>query len=158
MIAKHPQLNQLSDKAVLFGLKLFMDNTTGYCYPTEVQIAAFASASEKTVRKVLKKAVDLGLIERELHIPKSGRGYKNYSYKPLIPGEAITGSQKQPPVTDATPPVTEVKNHRNVLPPNYKGNYLNNYNDSNIRKEGMHKIDMKKRIQMLKDALGNTHL
>ena len=158
MVAKHPHLKQLSDKAVLFALWIYMDNTTGECYPTEMQIAASASASEKTVRKSLKKAVDLGLIERKLNKPRSGRGYRNYSYKPLIPGEAITGSQKQPPVTDAKPPVNEVKNHRNVLPPNYKGNYLNNYNDSNIRKEGMHKIDMKKGIQMLKDALGNKHL
>ena len=158
MVAKHPQLKLISHKAVLFALRIYMNNKTGYCYPTEVQIAAFASASEKTVRKVLKKAVDLGLIERELHIPKSGRGYKNYSYKPLIPGEVITSIKKNPPVTDAKPPANEVKNHRNVVPPNYKGNYLNNYNDSNIRKEGMHKIDTKKGIQMLKDALGNTHL
>jgi len=153
MIAKHPQLNQLSDKAVLFGLKLFMDNETGYCYPTEVQIAASASTSEKTVRKVLKKAVDLGLIERKLHTPKSGRGYKNYSYKPLIPGEAITGSQKQPPVNVAKPPVNKVQNHRNVVPPNYLSNYSNNYDKPSIRKEGLNRIDPKQGIQMLKNAL-----
>ena len=158
MVAKHPQLKQLSDKAVLSALRIWMNNKTGYCYPTEEQIASFASASEKTVRKSLKKAVDLGIIKRELNNPKSGRGYKNYSYIPVIPGEVITSIKKNPPVTDAKPPVNEVKNHRNVVPPNYKGNYLNNYNDSNIRKEGMHKIDMKKGIQMLKDALGNKHL
>tara|TARA_B110000503_G_C6917840_1_gene317415 strand:+ start:138 stop:614 length:477 start_codon:yes stop_codon:yes gene_type:complete len=158
MVAKHPQLKRLSDKAVLFALRNYMDNKTGYCYPTEMQIAASASACEKTVRKSLKKAVDLGIIERRLNNPKSGKGYKNYSYIPLIPGEVITGIKKKPPVTDAKPPVNQVKNHRNAVPPNYKVNYLNNYNDSNIRKEGMHKIDTKMGIQMMKDALGNKHI
>ena len=158
MVAKHPHLKQLSDKAVLFALWIYMDNTTGECYPTEMQIAASASASEKTVRKSLKKAVDLGLIERKLNKPRSGRGHRNYSYKPLIPGEAITGSKKKPPVNGAKPTVNKDQNHRNVVPPNYKGNYPINYSDSNIRKEGTHKIDVKMGIQMMKNALKNKNL
>ena len=112
-----------------------MDNRTGGCYPTERQIAEVASASEKTVRKVLKKSVELRILERTLNKPKIGRGYKNYSYKPLIPSESVTGRSNKPPVN-------EVQNHRNQLPPNYPENYSNNYNDSKKFDKNEKKIEL----------------
>ena len=142
MVAYHPKLNNISDKCILFSLKLFMDNRTGGCYPTEKQIAEVASASEKTVRKVLKKSVDLRILERTLNKPKTGRGYKNYSYKPLIPSESLTGRSNKPPVNVTKPPVNEVQNHRNQLPPNYPDNYSNNYNDSKKFDKNEKKIEL----------------
>ena len=47
----------------------------------------------------------------------------------MIPGESVTGRSNKLPVTVTKPPVNEVQNHGNQLPPNYPDNYSNNYND-----------------------------
>ena len=133
-----------------------MDNKTGGCYPTEKQIAEVASASEKTVRKVLKKSVELRILERTLNKPKTGRGYKNYSYKPLIPSESMTGISNKPPVNVTKPPVNEVQNHRNQLPPNYPDNYSNNYNDS--KKVIRDKAKTQEGIENMYKAIGMKRL
>jgi hypothetical protein len=156
MVAYHPKLTNISDKCILFSLKLFMDNRTGGCYPTEKQIAEVASASEKTVRKVLKKSVDLRILERTLNKPKTGRGYKNYFYKPLIPSESVTGRSNKPSVTVTKPPVNEVQNYRNQLPPNYPDNYSNNYNES--KKVIRDKAKTQEGIENMYKAIGMKRL
>ena len=156
MVAYHPKLTNISDKCILFSLKIFMDNRTGGCYPTEVQIAEVASASERTVRSVLKKAEGLGILERTLNKPKTGRGYKNYSYKPLIPSESVTGRSNKPPVNVTKPPVNEVQNYRKQLPPNYLDNYSNNYNDS--KKVIRDKAKTQEGIENMYKAIGMKRL
>ena len=156
MVAYHPKLTNISDKCILFSLKLFMDNRTGGCYPTERQIAEVASASEKTVRKVLKKSVELRILERTLNKPKTGRGYKNYSYKPLIPSESMSGRSNKPPVNVTKPPVNEVQNHGNQLPPNYPDNYSNNYNES--KKVIRDKAKTQEGIENMYKAIGMKRL
>ena len=96
MVSDHPELDKASDKAVMYALKIFMDNETGKCYPTEKQIAAKASVTERTARKSLQKAESLRILDRKLSKPKNGRGYPNYVYHPRIPGENISAINNKP--------------------------------------------------------------
>lgn len=127
MVAEHSKLSKASEKAVLFALKTYMDNTTGMCYPTIKQIAARASVTDRTARTVLQKAESLGIISRKFSRPKSGRGYPNYVYYPLIPTEKISAINNQLQEIKTQPEEIINTNHRKQFPTNYPDNYSNNY-------------------------------
>jgi hypothetical protein len=143
MVANHPELTKLSEKGVLNALRIFMNNETGYCFPTQIKIAEFASCSDRTVRDVTNKAEKLGIIKRNLIKSTSGYKYPHYEYWPLIPGE-IDSDDKRPTEIKTQP--TEIKtqpteinsqNQRNTSPTNYPNKYLNNYNvrDTSFKRE-----------------------
>jgi len=131
MVSDHPELNKASDKAVMFALKIFMDNETGKCYPTEKQIAAKASVTERTARKSLQKAESLRILDPKLSKPKNGRGYPNYIYYPKIPGENISAINNKPQEIKTKLQELKSQNHGKSFPPNYPYNYTNNCNDNN---------------------------
>ena len=140
MVAEHPKLTKASEKAVLFALKTYMDNTTGMCYPTTKQIAARASVTDRTARTVLQKAESLRIISRTFSRPKSGRGYPNYVYYPLIPTENISAINHQPQETKTQPEEIINTNQGKQFPTNYPGNYSNNYENPKeiIDRSGKH--------------------
>lgn len=140
MVAAHPKLTKASEKAVLFALKTYMDNITGKCYPTIKDLAARASVTNRTAGTVLKKAENLRIIFRKLCRPKSGRGYPNYVYYPLIPEENISAIINQPQETKTQPEEIINTNQRKQFPTNYPDNYLNNYKNPEkiIDRSGKH--------------------
>jgi hypothetical protein len=135
MVSDHPELDKASDKAVMYALKIFMDNETGKCYPTEKQIAAKASVTDRTARKSLQKAESLRILDRKLSKPKSGRGYPNYVYYPRIPGENISAINNKPQEIKTKPQEINSQNHGKSFPPNYSYNYTNNYDNSFNKQE-----------------------
>ena len=134
MVSDHPELDKASDKAVMYALKIFMDNETGKCYPTEKQIAAKASVTERTARKSLHKAESLRILDRKLSKPKNERGYPNYVYYPRIPGENISAINNKPQEIKTKLQEINSQNHGKSFPPNYPYNYTNNY-DNSINKQ-----------------------
>ena len=123
MVASHPELKKLSEKGVLNALRIFMNNESGYCFPTQIKIAEYASCTDRTVRDVLKKAEKLGIIKRSLIKSSSGNRYPHHEYWPLIPGEIKT----QPQEIKTQPQEINSQNLRNNSPTNYPDKYPNNY-------------------------------
>jgi hypothetical protein len=140
MVANHPQLKKLSEKAVLNALRIFMNNETGHCYPTQIKIAEYASCTDRTVRDVLKKAERLGIIKRNLIRSSSGNRYPHHEYWPLIPGEnksdylipaeiktELQEIKTEPQEIKTEPQEINSQNLRNNSPTNYPYKYPNNY-------------------------------
>jgi len=154
-VADHCLLTKVSEKAVLFAMKTYMNNKTGECFPSEVHLAKRASCTPRTVRTVIKKARDLGLLVIQKRKPKSGCGYPHNHYRAQIPEEIVYGEpnktmekyQKMQEIkalmqeNKTKPEEKNVSNQRKQFPPNYTNNNtkdnLNNYrpNDThNINK------------------------
>ncbi len=133
MVASHPELTKLSEKGVLNALRIFMNNETGYCFPTQIKIAEFASCSDRTVRDVTSKAEKLGIIKRNLIKSSSGYKYPHYEYWPVIPGEIDSDDRRpaeiktEPAEIKTEPAEINSQNLRNNSPTNYPYKYLNNY-------------------------------
>ena len=80
------------------------------------------------------------IISRTFSRPKSGRGYPNYVYYPLIPTENISAINHQPQETKTQPEEIINTNQRKQFPTNYPDNYPNNYKNTDeiIDRSGKH--------------------
>jgi hypothetical protein len=140
-VADHLLLTKVSEKAVLFAMKTYMDNKTGECFPSEVHLAKRASCTPRTVRTVIKKARDLGLLVIQKRKPKSGCGYPHNHYRAQIPEEIFDLNpdktmEKYQKVQEikalmqenkTKPEEKNVSNQRKQFPPNYTNKYTKDY-------------------------------
>lgn len=69
---------------VLHALSLYMNADGGSCYPSIETISADTAMNERTVRRHLQRAADLGWIVRSLR-GGTGQAWKLYSYQAAIP-------------------------------------------------------------------------
>lgn len=114
-----------STKLVLFALSFYMNEMGASCFPTQVQLAADTSLSERCIRYSLQKACKLGFLKRQLHGFK-GQKWKNHEYHAAIPigtsqykGPAIlSGAPKKDRQMTTEGPANDGKKDRHQLPTN----------------------------------------
>ena len=137
------------DKAICLVVRIYMNNETGECFPTNIQIASGASCDVKTVRKVMRKLVKLGFLKRWKKKPKSGAGQYHYHYKALIIGEhssSIDNIKRNDRVTNG---VSEIHKEGNDIPPNYEFKYTKNLYSNNTKSESA-RIHGFQRVSLIK--------
>lgn len=125
------------EKVISFVLKTYMHNETGECFPTNIQIAHGASCDVKTVRKVMRKLVKLGLLKRWKEKPKSGTGHYHYHYKAIIYGEHSSSFDNTLRNKKVNIEESQIHNKGNNIPPNYEDNYTKNSYSNNAQKENV---------------------
>jgi hypothetical protein len=78
---------------VLYTLRTYMD-ATGYCYPSQEQIAKTSGISVRTVQNKLPKASRLHWVGMTTHA-RAGQQWKSYAYTSCIPDLIELGSYEQ---------------------------------------------------------------
>lgn len=73
-----------STKLTLFALSFYMNEMGASCFPTQIQLAADTSLSDRQIRRAINKACQLGFLKRQLHGFK-GQRWKNHEYHAAVP-------------------------------------------------------------------------
>ena len=145
-----------STKLVLFALSFYMNEMGASCFPTQIQLSADTSLSERQIRYSLEKACKTGWLKRQLHGFK-GQRWKNYEYHAAMPlgssqykGAAqIAGAMKKDRQITTEGPANDSRKDRQVLPTNTP--YNSSLTLQQIDEEKQRKLDGHlKNLRMLK--------